>query len=157
MSKNIYREVSGISGDDTEDTELLLSMSKNAQDYIKSFAWCPPISGTYFAYGVGGVVAVFQVEFAQKIKGTDDKLWIVVGDLPSAYLVVERVDDPGLALERYCELMDQWVVTVRKSGDFRDVYPVAVEPTLKNAESLNRRIDFLRTEVIPRIAVAAPL
>ncbi len=156
MSKKSYQQVPNIVGDDPEDTELLRSMAKTAQDYIGSFSWCPPISGMYLTYGVGGVVAVFQVEFARKIQGTDDKLWIVVGDLPSAYLVVEPGDDPGLALERYCELMDQWIAAVRSSSDFRDVFPVTTEPTLKNAESLNRRIDVLRTEIIPRIAVAAP-
>jgi hypothetical protein len=156
MSKKSYQQAPDIVGDDPQDTELLRGMAKMAQDYIQSFSWCPPISRMYLTYGVGGVVAVFQVEFAHKVQDTDDKLWIVVGDLPSAYLVVEPVDDPGLALERYCELMDQWISAVRSSSDLRDAFPVTTEPTLKNAESLNRRIDVLRTEIIPGIAVGAP-
>ena len=76
-----------IRGDDADDTASLLDMARTAREYVMSFAWCPPINAMHLAHGVGGVVAVFFVEFPRKIKGTDDKLWTVVGDLPSAYLL----------------------------------------------------------------------
>src|ERR1700722_3169081 len=126
-----------------------MDMARYAREYITSFTWCPPITSMYLAHGVGGVVAVFFVEFPRKIKGTDDKLWTVVGDLPSAYLVVEPDDSPSDALERYCGLMEDWIAAVRGGTHLNDVYPVTAEPTRKNADLLERRVAFLLAELIP--------
>jgi hypothetical protein len=105
----------------------------------------------YLAHGVGGLIALFLVEFPRKINGTDDRLWVVVGDLPSAYLVVEPDDSAADALERYCGLMEEWIVAVRDGGDLSKVYPVTAEPTPENAELLERRVAFLLAEIIPSI------
>jgi len=146
-----FQLVPNISGDDANDTALLLDMARSAREYITAFAWCPPITGLYLAHGVGGIVAVLFIEFARKIKGTDDRLWIIVGDLPSAYLVVEPDDSPGDALERYCGLMEDWIGAVRDGGELNDVYPVSAEPTQENASLLERRVAFLLAEIIPRM------
>jgi hypothetical protein len=151
MNTQKFQRLPDISGDVAEDTALLREMARSAREYITSFAWCPPVKAMYLAYGVGGIVALFFVEFPYKIKGTDDQLWIVDGDLPSAYLVVETDDSPADALERYCGLMDEWAAAVRVGGGLNTVYPVEAEPTLENAESLEGRVAFLRAEIIPGI------
>ncbi|HEX7116767.1 MAG TPA: hypothetical protein VF193_16695 [Steroidobacter sp.] len=140
-----------IVGEDDQDTALLREMSNEARDYISGFDWCPPIRAIYLAWGVAGVIALFLFRFLRKIKGADDQLWVVVGDVPSAYFVVLPQDGPAKALERYCDLMEDWVAAVRRSGDLRDVFPEAAEPTFDNARSLGSRIEFLRSEVKPRI------
>lgn len=145
-----FQRVPDITGDDNTDTASLQQMAKSARDYIASFTWCPPIKATYLASGVGAVVAIFLFKFSKKIQQADDQLWVVVGDLPSAYLVVEEDDSP--ALERYCGLMEDWVAAVRDSGALSEVFPVSTEPTVENAESLERRIAFLLAEIIPRAA-----
>jgi hypothetical protein len=149
MNTQRFQRVPDIGGDDAEDTALLLEMATSAREYITSFAWCPPVKAMYLAYGVGGVVAVFLVEFPHKIKGTDDRLWIAVGDLPSAYLVAKPDDSPADALERYCGLMEAWIAAAREGGDLNKVYPVTAEPTLENADLLERRVAFLLAEIIP--------
>lgn len=77
-------------------------------------------------------------------------MWVVVGDLPTAYLVVEPEDSPAQALERYCDLMEQWIASVR-DGQLSEVFPVSAEPTLENADALEKRIAFLLAEIIPRM------
>lgn len=156
MNTQRFQLVPDISGDDADDTASLLDMARSAREYITSFAWCPPIEAMYLAHGVGGVLAVFFVEFPRKIKGTDDKLWIVVGDLPSAYLVVEPDDSGADALERYCGLMEDWIAAVRDGADLNNVYPVTAEPTRENADSLERRVAFLLAEISPRMAQPDP-
>jgi hypothetical protein len=146
-----FQLVQDIRGDDADDTALLLGMARTAREYITSFGWCPPIDAMYLAHGVGGVVAVFFVEFPRKINGTDDKLWIVIGNLPSAYLVVEPDDSPGDALERYCGIMEDWIAAVRDGGDLSGVYPISAEPSRENADLLERRVAFLLAEIIPRM------
>ncbi|HEY2009679.1 MAG TPA: hypothetical protein VGH23_11855 [Rhizomicrobium sp.] len=143
--------IENIVGDDSEDTILLRKMADDARDYITSFSWCPPINSMYLGFGIGGVVAIFLVEFAHKIARTENRLWVVEGDLPSAYLVVGTADTPRMALEQYCELMDGWVEAVRNSGDFSEVFPVAAPKTSENADLLSSRVGLLRSEIVPRM------
>ena len=139
-------------GDDDADTALLRAMAGSARDYISSFDWCPPIGACYLASGVGGIVAIFLFEFTDKIQDTDEQLWVIVGDLPSGYLVVKLEDSPQAALERYCDLMEDWIAAIRDSTPLDKAFPVAAEPTPENAELLERRIAFLLAEIIPRMA-----
>jgi hypothetical protein len=143
--------VESLTGDDEEDGRLLREMADEARSYIRSFSWCPPIKAMYLGHGIGGVVAIFLVEFERKIKGTDDRLWIIVGDFPSAYIVVEPQDSAREALERYCEVMDDWIGEVLGSGDFQDVFPVDAPRTPANADMLRRRLEFMRREIIPQM------
>jgi len=78
--------------EDPDDVALLKDMAKEARQYLQSHDWCPPIRKLSLGYGVGGVVALFHAELAHAIDGTDDELWVAVGDLPSAYFVVKQVD-----------------------------------------------------------------
>ena len=142
--------VQNIAGDDEEDTRLLCKMAVKARAYISSFKWCLPIKAAYFADGFGGVVAIFLFEFEGKIAGTDDWLWVVVGDLPSAYMVVGP-EDAREALDAYCELMDDWINAVLVTHSFEGVFPVDEAETSGNAEALRSRLAFLRTEIIPHI------
>lgn len=150
-----FQRLPDIMGDDAADTASLREMATSARDYITSFNWCPPINAGYLASGVGGIVAIFLFEFTSKIQDTDDRLWVIVGDLPSAYLVVEPGDSPPDALERYCSLMEDWIAAIRDSTPLDKAFPVAAEPTSENAESLERRVAFLLAEIIPRMAERA--
>jgi hypothetical protein len=98
---------------------------------------------------VGGVVAIFLIELAARVNATDKELWVVVGDLPSAYMAVDEDETALEALEKYCDLMDQWIAAVRSDNDLDDVFPVEAEPTQENADALQSRIGFLRNEIIP--------
>lgn len=140
-----------IVGCDEEETRLLNAMAEEARQYILAFSWAPRKFECNFIWGVGGVFAIFLFDFGQLIAGTDDKLWVVVGDIPSAYLVVEPDDSPRDATERYCDMMDQWCSAVKNKADLSDVYPIQAAPTLINADLLKRRINFVRQDLIIKI------
>ena len=148
MKDDLLQRVPHIGGDSEEDTDLLLKMAETARAYIQSFAWCPAIDEILFGDGVGGIVAVFLVRFSSKIGGADDELWVVVGDLPSAYMVVEAGEAPSDALAKYCELMEDWAAAVTKRGSLKAVFPVSAPATVENAFLLQQRLRFLREEII---------
>ena len=144
-----FQDESKITGDDPEDTELLREMAAEARAYLEDYEWCPPIEKFHLASGIGGVVAAFLVQFEEVIEGTeDDALWVIVGDLPSAYVIVEPGDDGDAALSRYCGLMEDWAFNVLKGNSLDESFPVAAEATHENAEMLSQRIAFLRTEIL---------
>jgi len=139
-----------IKGDDEEDTSLLKGMLSEARKYITSHDWCPKICEEYFGFGIGGIVAVFLFRFSEKIKETDDLLWILVGDLPSAYLVIDDIPNAMTALEVYCDLMEDWSNAILKGAPLENAFPVKVDPTEKHAKMLLKRVSLLRTDIIPQ-------
>src|ERR1700683_3971074 len=84
-----------IYGEDAEDTKALRAMALDAERYILSFPWCKSVDTRYFGAGVGGVVAVFLFGILPARAGVDTWLWVVVGDLPSAYLVTDDCNIPS--------------------------------------------------------------
>ena len=144
-----FQDESEITGDDPEDTELLREMAAEARAYIEDYEWCPPIKSVHLALGIGGVVAAFLFSSTKPSMDTDDDaLWIIVGDLPNAYVVVEPGDDGEAALSRYCALMEDWTFNVLKGNSLDESFPVAAEATHENAEMLSQRIAFIRTEIL---------
>lgn len=141
--------VNNIVGDDEEDTRLLNEYAQKARNYITSFRWCLPIKAMYLAYGIGGILALFLIEFEGKIDNTDDRLWVVVGDLPSVYMVVESGDTVRNILEAYCGLMDDWISAVRTNGNFEKVYPVRAARTEEHADMLSNRLKLIRENILP--------
>ena len=138
-----------IGGEDAEETAQLKAMLHEATDYLRSFRWCPPIDQVYLGCGVGGIVAAFLFHFSKPIQGGDEWLWVVVGDLPTASLVLDEARDPASALEVYCQLMDEWGEAVLEGRSLDDVFPVRAEPTPENARSLLKRVDFIRMRLLP--------
>ncbi len=144
-----YENEESIKGDSEEDTLALKDMVNSAKLYVESFDWAPPIKGVYMAFGIGGVVAVFLVEFSFPLKSGDVFIWVVNGDLPGAYMVVDDIKNPRTAMGVYCELMEDWANTVLSRSSLLDVFPVRAEPSEENAKSLLTRVAFLRKTIIP--------
>jgi hypothetical protein len=142
-----------VAGDTPEETAALKGMVSRAAIYLTSFRWCPPIVETYLGYGVADVVALCLFRVAGPVGGTDEWFWVVDGDLPSAYFVVEQAPSPPLALRVYCDLMDEWANAVLAHSSLMDVFPVKAEPTTDNAQALISRTRFLRETIIPRISI----
>lgn len=134
-------------GEDAEETVELESAARKAEDYLRSFSWAGRIAGQYFGAGVGGVVAVFLFDL-EGASVVDSRLWVVVGDVPSAYFVTDRAKDPVEALDVYIQLMQEWISAVR-SGRPGGAFPVDAAPTELNAAALDQRVELLQRDVRP--------
>jgi hypothetical protein len=136
--------------EDKEDqTAILCDMAEDAQSYLEAFPWCVSIEEGYFGDGIPDVVAafLFRIEAAQPI--IDRWLWVIVGDLPSAYLLTHTSKTPSQALEAYIEEMSKWVA-LAKEGKFSDkVISVDAPSTPENAEDLEERLVVLAKNVVP--------
>ncbi|OHB58996.1 MAG: hypothetical protein A2Y12_19690 [Planctomycetes bacterium GWF2_42_9] len=139
-----------IKGEDAEETVLLNQMLNNAKEYLEKYKWCPPIDKIFLGFGIGGVVAVFLFHFNEQIEGKDDWLWVIEGDLPSAYIVLDQASNPASALEVYCGIMEDWAKAVTEARPINNLFPVKVEPSVKNAEGLLKRIKFIRERLLPK-------
>ncbi|MBX7244151.1 MAG: hypothetical protein K1X53_01555 [Candidatus Sumerlaeaceae bacterium] len=142
-----------IVGESEPETIERRRMAVEARDYLCSFHWCKGVRSIHMGLGIGGVVGVFLAELTEPAGTTDKYLWVVVGDMPSAYLVTEQAATPVDALRIYCDLMDDWANAVKKGTGIESVFPVAADPTVENAENLLKRVSFLRRVVIPRFTI----
>lgn len=139
-----------IRGDSPEDTRLLKRMVREAHDYLGSFKWCRAIVEGFYGLGIGGVVGVILFKITPASPDIDSCLWVVVGDLPPAYLVVDESPTPSEALKRYVAEMRRWISAVRRRASLKDCIPVNAEPTLENAKLLEKRLDLLLALVVDR-------
>ena len=80
----------------------------------------------------------------------DNLIWVIVGDLPSAYITVENSPNPACALDSYIGAMEDWVEAVEQGRPVFDIIPVNAEPTLANAQRLKTRLSFLDEEILAR-------
>ncbi|MCL4694835.1 MAG: hypothetical protein KJ060_20260, partial [Candidatus Hydrogenedentes bacterium] len=131
------------------ETAELRGMLRDAESYLRSFDWCPSFVERDLGYGLGEVIALFLFKLGEKIHGVDDQLWVVVGDLPSAYFVCDDAETPAAALEVYCGLMEDWAQAVLNGSSLDDVFPVSAEPTPEHASMLLSRTKFIRERLIP--------
>lgn len=138
-----------ITGDSSEETSLLLADLEEAKRFLLSKTWCFGLGDIYFGAGLGGVVSVFLAEIKPTASFVDRWLWVVVGDVPPAYLVIDVLPDPISALNEYIVLMQQWVDLARLGESSRDVIPVNVAPTAENAERLQGRLTTLKEHIVP--------
>jgi hypothetical protein len=141
--------VDSLKGDSDEDTELLRGMANDARSFLTQFAWCKAIVEFYFGIGIGGIVAVFLARILAAEEDVDEWLWVVVGDLPPAYLVTDSAPTPKAAVQTYIEQMREWVAAARLGRPVQEIIPVNVPPTPENANTLNSRLDFIERELLP--------
>jgi hypothetical protein len=143
-------------GEDDEDDALLRETFARATAYLASHTWCSAIRTCYVGeIAIGKVVAVLLFDIEPAHEGVDSTLWVVVGDLPPAYLVVDDSPNAACALEGYILEMRRWVAATYAGDAVDDLIPVEtsggaepLEPTPEHAAQLAGRLDYLEREVL---------
>jgi len=136
-------------GDSAEDTCLLREMFREAKEYLEAFHWCGGIKDSFFGLGVGGIVGVFLFNIVPAAQGVDDWVWVIVGDLPPAYITVDNAHNPARALDGYMGEMAAWAEAAMNGLSVDDLIPVNVPPTRENALALRSRLEFLDEMILP--------
>jgi hypothetical protein len=137
-------------GEDEEETQLLRSMAEQAEAYLTRFPWCQSIKAKYFGAGVGKVLAVFLFNIVPSRANVDEWVWVVVGDIPPAYLVIDECKSPSSVLVAYIREMRRWIQLALQGRTSSEVIPVNVPPTAEWAGKLKKRMDFLQENILPR-------
>lgn len=58
-------------------------------------------------------------------------IWVIVGDLPPAYITTENNANPACALDGYITEMKEWVEAVRMGKPTSERIPVNAPPTFE--------------------------
>ncbi|MEX2551760.1 MAG: hypothetical protein WD627_01990 [Actinomycetota bacterium] len=141
--------IESMEGDDPDDTRLLQEMATEAKEFLLGFPWVTQIVDIYASeVAVGGIVAVFLFRIIPASSEIDEWLWVVVGDLPPAYLVADSAPDGESALRNYVDEMSAWANAVSEGRETDALIPVNVAPTVDNAVRLLDRLDYISTEIL---------
>jgi hypothetical protein len=143
--------IDGMFDRDQEELGLLRLMVKDAEDYIQGFNWCKGIREAYFGGGYGGVLAVILFRIVPSRPEVDEWLWVVVGDLPPAYLVTDVSKSPSQALMSYVREMTKWIQLIKRGRRSDDVIEVNLAPTWENAAALEERLKIIRDAIVPAL------
>jgi hypothetical protein len=139
-------------GESEEDDRLLKSMAVDAEKYLLSFSWCESIEDRYFGAGVGGIVAIFFFVIRPSEPNVDKWLWVITGDLPPAYLVVDGIRTPSEALKAYLWQRRRWIEAVRCGQSVSDLMPISVPATSEWASQLEQRLNYIEEHILDRFA-----
>jgi len=126
----------------------LASLTSEAQAFLSAQRWVARVQNVTPVFAIEGVLGVFRCALIPSQPDADVMVWVVVGDLPPAYLVHEPGDSWQDALRGYVEEMELWVEAVRAGRPVDDVIPVNVAPTREHADLLASRLTFLRTRLV---------
>ena len=141
-------DASTLEFDDAEEERETRALMNRAEAFLRSFSWCSGIKETYLGIVVPGVLGVFLFHISPATTEVDEYLWVVVGDLPPAYLVTDDAPNPSSALTNYVAEMRTWVDAVRRGDSTDGLIPVNAPATLDSANELASRLDFLTERIL---------
>jgi hypothetical protein len=144
------KSIDSMLGEDDGETRELRELYKRAENFLKAFNWAGKIERAYFGLGVENIVGVFLFAFIPKSPDVDNLLWVIVGDIPPAYLVTDDAPDSARALQVYIREMRNWIAAVKAGRSVSDLIPVDAPPTMGNANDLSVWLDFIEREIVVR-------
>lgn len=124
-------------------TGSLTELEREALEFLRGFSWCTSVLELYKGISEPGIVGVFLCRIHPARPEVDNWLWVVVGDLPPAYLVTDEAPNPASALDGYVSLMRHWVTAAEQGLPVDDLIPVNVPPTREYAAMLATRLNLL--------------
>ena len=122
-----------------------------ANAFLDEFIWAKGRKNLWVADCIPGVLGIFLAELDPPGPEVDQYIWVVVGDLPPAYLSSEYANSPKDALDGYMGEMLAWVEAVESGNSTDDLIPNNGAPTLANARALRSRLEFLSREILPHL------
>ena len=145
-------EIKHLQGSDIEYKDEVFKLFDEATRYLTAFKWCKKILNCWLADGFGYILCIFYFDIMPTPESNaDNKLWVIVGDIPPAYLDTIEYKTANDALSFYCFLMEEWVENVKKGKSVADCYPINVAPTIEHANMLETRIKLIKSDFLPYV------
>lgn len=125
------------------------AMTAAAMTFLAGQTWCSRVLSVVPVFAIAGVLGVFRCSLIPRQPDADVMVWVIVGDVPPAYIVHEPGDSWQDALAGYVSEMQRWVDAVRAGQQpGADIIPVDVPATSENADLLASRLGFIQTRLV---------
>lgn len=154
MTTEVYVDLSKVIaypkfiGAEPDNKEEVIAMYGEAKEFLSFYDWCKEITESYVGMVYAGIIGIFLFRIPPGRDEIDEWVWVLVGDLPSAYLTCENCPNPATALDGYIGAMSEWVEAAEKGESVAQLIPVNVPATKENAEKLKTRLKFLDEKIL---------
>jgi hypothetical protein len=125
----------------------MLKMHERAEKYLSRHTWCGGIKSSYMGMFYPDIVTIFLFQIIP-LEKSEEWVWVIVGDLPSAYIASDDCQTPAAALDGYIGEAQEWVNAVEIGASIDNLIPINVPPTKEYAVKLKRRLEFLDEHIL---------
>ncbi|MEO7312772.1 MAG: hypothetical protein ABIX01_20480 [Chitinophagaceae bacterium] len=147
----LMTEIGEIANDDFEYTDDIERLYDESVRYLNSHNWCDKVVQGWLAASWGYLVCIFFFKIGPSLESNaDTEVWVVAGDLPTAYIDIESASSVNEVLEGYVFLMKDWIEHVQNGKPVTECYPISIEPTIEYAGMLSSRIQIIEDDFIER-------
>lgn len=120
-----------------------------ARGFLTRFQWCRAVTEEYVGILIEDSLGVFLFRFEPGRVHVPEWTWVVVGNLPPAYIIVEAdTRNPACALDGYIGAMQEWVDAVTEGRPVDSLIPVNVPASRESAESLQHVLNQLDEDIL---------
>jgi hypothetical protein len=123
-------------------------LAREAERFLARHRWCGRVSQVTPVFAITGVLGIFRCSLAPSDPRADAVVWVIVGDLPPAYIAYQPEDSWQDALRGYVEEMEELVEGVSAGASLDDVIPVNAPATSEYADMLASRLEFITTHLL---------
>jgi hypothetical protein len=96
-------------------------------------------------------IYIFLFEITSEREDVDSWVWVIVGDIPPAYITCEDARNPYEALDAYMGAMEEWVRVAQTGESVLDLIPVNVPATPANAAMIGQRLKLIDERILPSL------
>lgn len=110
------------------------------REYLVAKPWVVRVTDILVGKIIGDRAGAFLYEIAPTSKKVDRLHWVICGDVPSAYLVLDKAKNPDEAIEQYCFQVRKWIEGVRAGQLLPNTMPIEWPQTIESAERLSKML-----------------
>jgi hypothetical protein len=134
--------------DSIDDAELR-ELATEATSFLVKHAWCELVTKGWIDRAWNDHVAIFYFQLKPRAGSrADPDVWVIVGDVPPAYVRTSACENGLKALRVYVEDMREWVEHVHLGLPTDNDVPVNVPAETKYANMLESRLGFIEREFL---------
>lgn len=140
--------IDDLSSSGLEYVDELKKLADEAISFISSHEWCKNIETVMIDRGWGFILAVFYIIIEPAEKHIPNSFWVIVGDIPPAYIDTEDNPNGACAIDGYVMEMQKWIDHVMDGKSVDNVIPVNAPPEKKYATMLQSRLNMIKEEIL---------
>jgi len=129
-----------------------VKLVNEAKSFLKNHRWCKEIEKQWFVANWDNLLTIFFFKIVPNSELADDHIWVVVGDLPTAYIDIESASNKAEVIQVYTEIMDDWVRCVKNGESVEDCYSINVPPKLEYAKMLDTKIQLIKEHILDKMS-----
>jgi hypothetical protein len=117
-----------------------LKLFHGGREYMTAKPWVVRITQIWVGKIIDDRAGVFLYEIAPISAKVDRLHWVICGEVPSAYLVLDKAKNPAEAIEQYCIQVRKWIEGVRAGQLLPHTMPIEWPQSFSSAERLSKML-----------------